>query len=189
MALTALEDDLLRELEQERNMVYEQIEVLDPLSVSLRHPLSRRFLGNTILLIFEYLCYLVAIAGILFTAMAHTIYPFTVLNKVYTTKSIITKIGETDFMHFSVAVYALLVLCVLLIFLVGRMARDIRIKTNLLQTVSIDVSEILAQHTERKAAIDYLEQKHEFDFSGDSIPDDDDAGPDINDIANPGYGD
>ena len=92
-------------------------------------------------------------------------------------------------MHFSVAVYALLVLCVLLIFLVGRMARDIRIKTNLLQTVSIDVREILAQHTERKAAIDYLEQKHEFDFSGDSIPDDDDAGPDINDIANPGYGD
>ena len=189
MSLTTLEDDLLNELKQERRMIYEQIEVLDPLSVALRKPVAQRLMNTTLLTLAEILCYLLAISGILFAAMAHTIYPFSLLAKVYASKTVMSKLGESDVNHFALALYAVMALCILLIFLVGRMARDIRKKNQILHLAGMDVKEMMAAHLDRKAAIDYLEVKHEFDFSGASIRDEDDGEEDINDILNPGFGD
>jgi hypothetical protein len=186
MSLTTLEDDLLQEIKEERRLIYEQIEVLDPLSVALRKPLPQRLMHNTLLTLGEIVCYLLAIGGIVFTAVAHTFYPFSVLAKIYNSKSLMSKLGTGDVDHLALAVYAVMVLCILLIFLVGRMARDIRKKNQVLHLAGMDVKEMMAAHLDRKAAIDYLEMKHELDFSGASIPEEDDE-PGISHIMNPGY--
>ncbi len=189
MSLSTLEDDLLKELKEERRLIYEQIEVLDPLSVALRKPLHQRMMSNTLLTLAEIICYLLAVGGIIFIAVAHTIYPFSVLAKVYNSKSLMSKLGSSDVDHFALAVYAVMVLCILLIFFVGRMARDIRKKNQILSLAGMDIKDLMAGHLDRKAAIDYLEMKHEFDFSGSTIQDDEDGDEDINDIMNPGFGD
>ena len=187
MSLSTLEDDLLNELKEEHRLIYEQIEVLDPLSVALRKPLHQRMMSNTLLTLGEIICYMLAIGGIIFTAVAHTIYPFSVLAKVYNSKALMSKLGDSDVDHFALAVYAVMVLCILLIFLIGRMARDIRKKNQILHLAGMDIKEMMAGHLDRKAAIDYLEMKHEFDFAGSSIMDEDEGAEDINDILNPGF--
>jgi hypothetical protein len=186
MSLTTLEDDLLQEIKEERRIIYEQIEVLDPLSVALRKPIAQRLMHTTLLTLAEIVCYLLAVGGIIFAAVAHTIYPFSVLAKVYNSKTLMNKLGSADVDHFALAVYAVMVLCILLIFLVGRMAHDIRKKNQVLHLAGMDVKEMMAAHLDRKAAIDYLEMKHELDFSGSTIQEEDED-PGINDIMNPGY--
>ena len=188
MALTTLNEDLMREFLKERHMINEQVEMLDPLAVSLRQPAAQRLVNGTLLIIVEILCYLATIGGIAFVAIMHTIYPFSVLAGIYNDEEMITKIGNKNFNFAALAIYGITVLCILLIFAIGRLAAAIRKKNKILYLAGKDIKIMIGQHLERKAAIDIIEQNHLLDDTGISLPNDIDNN-DINNIVNPGYGD
>ncbi len=185
MALTTLKEDLMQEFRAERDMVNEQMEMLDPLGTSLRRPAAQRLLSNTTLILTEFGCYGLFIAGIAFLIMANGLYPFSVMNTIYHSPEITTKIGGPNINNFILAGYGIIALGTVFILIIGRMAGVIRRKNEILHVAGKDIKIILGQHLERQAAIEAIAQRHHFDISGISIPAK--AKPRVTEVMNPGY--
>lgn len=160
MSLTNLTEDLIAEFREESALINEQIELLDPLGTSLRKPAAQRLISNTTLVISEIGCYLLSVGTIGFMLVAHTVYPFTVIQTVYSTPEISARIGATHINNFVMATYGIVVGVALIFLILGYMARTIRQKNAILQHAGTDLKIILGQHLERKAAIDALDQRH-----------------------------
>jgi hypothetical protein len=202
MSLTTLKDDLLEEFREERIMIKEQIELLDPLATSLRKPAAQRLLSSGTLIISEISCYIISLGGIAFIGLLHRIYPFTVLNDVFYNSQIRAKTGTTNLLYLIIAIYGLVLAGITMMFILGRMAREIRLKNDILNQAGKDIKIIVGQHLERKASMDTIEQRHMLGMSGVSHqPSKDSANPlqtptaafrlsglgSVNDIPNPGF--
>ena len=183
MALTTLKDDLLQEFREECIMINDQLEMLDPLGTSLRKPAAQRLLSSTTLGLAEFSCYMITLGGIAFVAMLHRIYPFTLIPEFLYNPKYEAISGKPNLIYFLIALYGLVSLLVVTVFIIGRMAREIRLKNNILNQASTDIKIILGQHLERKAAIDTLQQRHMLGVSGISKP----VKVAVNEVANPGY--
>lgn len=166
MSLTTLKDDLLAEFRDERIMITEQLELLDPLATSLRRPAAQRLLSSGTLIITEFSCYVISLGGLTITALLNHIYPFSLLNKMFYTPEIRNKIGTPNLTMLIAAIYALLIIGVVFIFIIGRMAREIRLKNDILHHAGKDIKTIVGQHLVRKAAINTIEQRHYLGMSG-----------------------
>ncbi len=166
MSLTTLKDDLLQEFREERVMISDQIELLDPLATSLRKPAAQRLLSSGTLIMTEFICYIISLGGIAFMAFMHKIMPFNVLSQMFYSSSLRNGIGATNLFFLILAIYGLAAIGVVLIFVIGRMAREIRLKNDILNMAGKDIKTIVGQHLERKAALDTIEQRHMLGMSG-----------------------
>jgi hypothetical protein len=160
MSLISLKDDLLQEFREERKMVNEQIELLDPLVTSLNKPAARRLLSGATLIISEIVCYLLTASGTFFLATMHTIYPFSTLKHMLYEPEIRMKAGVDNVIYLTLGVYGMAALLVISLFILGRMARETRLKNKILKQARIDTTAMMGQQLERKAAIDAIEQRH-----------------------------
>jgi uncharacterized membrane protein len=170
MSLTTLKDDLLREFREERIMINDQIELLDPLATSLRKPAAQRMLSSGTLIMAEIICYIISIGGIAVMALMHLIYPFSVLKEVFYNSEMRNKTGALNLLYLNLAIYGLVALCVIFVFIIGRMAREMRLKNDILNHAGKDIKTIVGQHLERKAALDTIEQRHLLGLSGIGQP-------------------
>jgi len=171
MALTTLKDDLLAEFREERIMINEQIGLLDPLATSLRKPAAQRLLSSSTLILSEFICYIVSLGGVAFIALMHKIYPFSLLGTVFYNADIRNRIGGPNLVYLISGIYGLAAIGVILTFILGRMAREMRLKNEILNMAGKDIKTIVGQHLERKAAFDTIEQRHMLGLSGISQPD------------------
>jgi hypothetical protein len=160
MSLTTLKDDLLHEFREERVMINEQIGLLDPLATSLRKPAAQRLLSSGTLIITEVSCYLVSLGGIAFMAVMHRIYPFHSLGDMFYNSQIRNSVGTENLFYLILAIYGLVGIGVGLMFIIGRMAREIRLKNDILHHAGKDIKTIVGQHLERKASLETIEQRH-----------------------------
>jgi hypothetical protein len=184
MSLVTLKDDLLNEFREERTMITEQIEMLDPLATALRKPAAQRLLSSGTLMITEISCYIVSLGGVAFLAFLHKIYPLSILNELFYDPMIRHKTGSVNMLYLTLAIYGIAAISVICIFIIGRMAREMRLKNDILNQAGKDIKIIVGQHLERKAAIDTIEQRHLLGTSGISPAP---KKATVNDIANPGY--
>ena len=166
MALTTLKDDLLEEFREERIMIKEQIELLDPLATSLRKPAAQRLLSSGTLIISEISCYIISLGGIAFIALLHRIYPFVVLNDIFYNAQYRVNLGTTNLLYLILSIYGLALIGTALMFIIGRMAREVRLKNDILNQAGKDIKTIVGQHLERKASHDTIEQRHMLGLSG-----------------------
>ena len=166
MSLATLKDDLLQEFREERVMINDQIELLDPLATSFRRPAAQRLLSSGTLIITEFSCYIVSLGGIAFVALMHKIYPFSILNHTFYNAEIRSKVGAPNLTYLIIAVYGIAATAVIMTFLIGRLAREIRLKNDILSLAGRDIKTIVGQHLERKAALDTIEQRHMLGMSG-----------------------
>lgn len=186
MSFTTLKDDLLREFREERVMINDQIEMLEPLAISLRKPAAQRLLSSSTLVLTEFSCYIISGGGVAFIALMHLIYPFKALGEIFYNAEFRNKVGAPNLLFLILAIYGLAIVSILLIFLVGRMAREIRLKNDILNLAGKDVKTIIGQHLERKAALDTIEQRHLLGMSGvNQVPGHKSV---VNTVINPGYG-
>jgi len=166
MSLTTLKDDLLHEFREERVMITEQLELLDPLATALRKPAAQRLLSGGTLAIAEFSCYVISLGGVAFLAFMHLIYPFSILGNIFYNSELRNKIGAPNLTFLIIAIYALAAVGVAMVFILGRMAREIRLKNDILHLAAKDIKTITGQHLERKAAFETIEQRHMLGTSG-----------------------
>lgn len=189
MALTTLKDDLLQEFREERIMINEQIELLDPLATSLRKPAAIRLLSSGTLIITEISCYITSLGGLAFIAFMHEIYPFNVMGNIFYNSELRNKAGGLNLLYFILAVYGITAIGIILVFIIGRMAREMRLKNEILHMAGKDIKTMIGQHLERKAAQDTIEQRHMLGLSGVSLPGVPSARQktQVNEVINPAY--
>lgn len=160
MALTTLKDDLLAEFREERIMINDQLELLDPLATAMRRPAAQRLLSSSTLFIAEFGCYIVSLGGVAFGVLMHKIYPFSILGSMFYTPEVRSRVGVPNLTMLTLATYGLLAIGVAALFVIGRMAREIRLKNEILDHAGRDIKTIVGQHLERKAALHTVEQRH-----------------------------
>lgn len=181
MSLTKLQEDLLNDFKEQKQIIVEQIELFDPLGTSLRKPAAQRLASKGGLILAEILCYLLCLGTLAFTIFLNLIYPFTSLSKVRYIQSVydVTHLKEAE--YFSIAVHAVVAFIALLFYIIARMTRMIRLKNNVLSLAGKNMKILVGQHLRRKAAIESIEQRHFFDLPsfGGTVS--------MNAIPNPGY--
>ncbi len=160
MSLTTLKEDLLAEFREERVMISEQMELLDPLATSLRRPVASRLLSHSTLLLAEFACYILSAASLSFIVFFHRIYPFNLLKVIFYAPELRNQIGGPNLTVLISATYALLAVVMVCVFIIGRMAREIRLKNEVLQQAGETVKVVVGQHLVRHAAIKTIEQRH-----------------------------
>lgn len=181
MTSTKLQDDLLKDFKEQKTMIYEQVELLDPLGTSLRRPAAQRLISKGVLIFSEILCYLLAVGSIVVAAFMDMLYPFYVVAELQHREEF-SSIGRTNIDAFTYGMYGLFGLIAILFYMLGRAARAVRLKNNILNLAGKNIKLIVGQHLKRKASIDSIEQRHFLELPNDHL----ETVP-VNDVPNPGY--
>lgn len=159
MENSRLQDDLLLEFKAERDMISQQLELLDPLAVSLRKPVAARLLNKGLLLLLECICW-AGVAGVIcFCLFRDRLYPFYLLPRIQI-KADVLGISETDLRYLNWSVTGLAIAAAVLLLIIARCLGRIRKKNNILQLAGKHIKTIVGQHLKRRAAIDTIEQRH-----------------------------
>lgn len=166
-------------------MIYDQVELLDPLATSLRKPAAQRLISKGALIFSEILCYLLAAGVIAFMFFIEKIYPFYILADIKH-KSEFRSLGILNIQAFSFAIYAIIAIVAILFYALARTSRAIRQKNTILNLAGKNIKIVIGQHLERKASIDTILQRHFDELPNDHL--EEEEGVAINDIPNPGYG-
>jgi hypothetical protein len=183
MSFINLKDDLIREFREERDMINDQIEILDPLATSLRKPAAHHILSAGALIACELVCYGLCLGGIVFLFFLSKVYPFSTLFDIFYNPRLHGEVNVLDLTYLNIAVYGLVVLAAILFYIIARMSRAVRLKNSILNQAGRDIKTIVGQHLKRKAAIDTIEQRHLLGMPG--IIEDKTR---VNQVPNPGYG-
>jgi uncharacterized membrane protein len=143
----------------------------------------------------------VSLGGIAFISVMHRIYPFSLLNNIFYSSESRNKIGGTNLIYLILAIYGIAAISVVLVFIIGRVTREVRLKNDILGMAGKDIKTIVGQHLERKAMMDTIEQRHMLGLSGISQPEKNrpvevpstpfkaaSVNAHINEIRNPGFG-
>lgn len=184
MTANRLQDDLLKDFKEQKKMIYEQVELLDPLGTSLRKPAAQRLVSKGFLVFAEIICYLLAIGIITFLFFKDKIYPFYLLADLRF-KPEYQKMGWINIQALNFAVYGIVALVAVLFYGLARTARIIRLKNDILNVAGKNIKEIVGQHLNRKAAIDAIEQRHFLELPNTHL---EEGVVRVNEVPNPGYG-
>lgn len=154
-----LQDDLLREFRDEKEMIAAQLDKLVPLGVALRKPVAARVLNKILLLSSEVFFYLVAAASITFIVFRDRLYPFYTLSRLrLRPEGIGLSSREVEALYWSVPIFAVVIALSFLI--IARCLNRIRRKNAILQMAGRDIKEIVGEHLKRKAVLETIDQRH-----------------------------
>ena len=185
MTSTRLQDDLLQNFKEERKVIYEQIELLDPLGTSLRKPAAQRVLSKGALIFAEVLFYLLSLGTVAACFFLNKIYPFYIISEMRF-KSEYRHLNIMDRQFVNISQYVLLGIIAILFYIIARSFRQVRLKNSILNLAGKNIKIIVGQHLKLKASIDAIEQRHFLELPNDHlehIPD----SVKVNEVPNPGY--
>lgn len=184
MAQTRLQDDLLQEFREEKRMVNAQIDLFDPLGVSLRRPAAQRLAGKSMIILGELICWLAIPALGVLAFFLPKLFPTNILFQL-NREEFASKLGAQNIQWLHWNIYGFIAVMALLFLLLARALRKIRLKNDVLNIAGRSIKSLVGQHLERKAAIDAIEQRHFTELP--SAPMDSVVVVKPNEIANPGW--
>ncbi|RYD58169.1 MAG: hypothetical protein EOP56_04410 [Sphingobacteriales bacterium] len=189
MPLTRLQEDLINELKEEKELIYEQLSIFDPLGTQLRKPAARRLVSKGAIIVAELFCYLLALGSIALAFFLHKIHPFYILADLRDSDTFTDELGKGNIELLNIGVYALLGTIAVLFFIVARSMRMIRLKNDILNFAGKHINTMVGQHLKRKACIENLEQRHWglLPIMPNTDPSSYEGVVSVNDVANPGY--
>lgn len=176
-----LQDDLIHEFREEKKMITAQMDLFNPMALSLRKPVAQRLASKGLILFMEIFCWLAALSTIPFGIFLSKLYPFYLLFRLNKPELRQSLGGVQEVQYLQWSIYGLIALLGLLFLFLARALARIRRKNDVLSLTGKHIKILLGQHLTRKAAIDAIEQRHFMELPGTSLH------YDINDIPNPGY--
>lgn len=159
MEHSRLQDDLLLEFKTERDLINEQLDLLDPLAVLLLKPVATRILHKGVIILMEIIAWACALTMVAFCLFRDKIYPFHILARLRT-KGADYGFTNTDVqeLYWSLTLFAVVV--ALLFVIIARVLAKLRQKNSIIQMASNRIKTIVGQDLKRKAAISTIEQRH-----------------------------
>jgi hypothetical protein len=178
MASTRLQDDLLHEFREQRRVVQNQIEDLNPLAVSLRKRVAVRLAGKGLLIFGEIICWGMFLGAIAVCVFLNKLIPFYLLFQLKRPQHV-ESLGLQNVQMLQWGVYGLVGLCGLAFFFLARALGRIRQKNDILAMTGGRMKTLIGQLLQRKAAFDAIEQRHFSELPLQPVG--------VNDVPNPGY--
>jgi hypothetical protein len=168
MITKRLHDDLVLEFKENKRMIYEQLELLDPLGVALLKPSASKTAPKFILIIIEIFMYVLALGFFALPFLFEYIYFFEFIEKLYNrTRSIGLNPGVIRYAYWGTI--SLVVLFGVLFLIIARLVHAIRLKNNTLVLAKQTVKTIVATQLKRKASMDATDQRHFSELPNDHL--------------------
>ncbi len=169
-----LQDDLMNEFREEKRLINAQIDIFDPLGISLRKPAARRLASKGLIIFGELLCWMLVLGCIVFAVFLNKLYPFYLLFQLRA-PAYSTTLGLNNVHMLQWSAYGLIALSGMLFLLLARALAGIRQKNDILNLAGKHIKTLVGQHLTRKAAIDAIEQRHFMElpqpaYTADNMP-------------------
>jgi hypothetical protein len=146
-----LQEELIRDFQEQKKMISEQVELIDPMATSLRKPAARRLFHAGIIVFMDRLS------------------PFYIINQIIHDSNLGSKYASSDLNMLHWGIRGMAAVASILFFIIARMLGAIRIKNSVLHVAGRNMKLLAEQLLKRKAAMEALEQRHPFEM----LPDDD----------------
>ncbi len=186
MSLNRLQEDLLQEFKEHKQVIHSQLEIFAPLAENLRKPAAQRLVNKGTLILLEIVCYVLCGGMVALAVLMNKVYPFVVWDYMqYKAQLPDVAAGNPsmgDMQNFTIVLHALCGLAALLFLIIGRNLSSVRRKNDIINAVGKDIKTLVSQHLTRRATIQSIEERHFMDNNFEhQYPDN------VNDIPNPGY--
>ncbi|WP_118952145.1 hypothetical protein [Taibaiella helva] len=166
-----LQEDLIRDFQEQKKTVNEQVTLIDPMATSLRKPAAKRLFHTGLIVFMEILCWLLMLGCIAFVLFADKLYPFYYLSQLQHDTSLGERYKTGDLQTLYWAVRGMGIVVALLLLFIARMLATIRLKNSILHIAGKNMKLLVEQLLKRKAAMENMEQKYpaELPQSDDAI--------------------
>lgn len=180
MAGNRLNDDLLHNFKEQKEMITEQIKIFEPIAESLSKPAAVHLLGQGTLIILEVICYILFLGSVAASVLVGTLVPFDMLDNIYTSLPLNSD-GREYITLISFALHGLVIVIGFLFLIIAFNLSSIRKKNKILSVAGKNLKTLVGQHLRTKAAIDTIEQRHFMELPV-VLPN-----QRVNEVPNPGY--
>lgn len=155
--MSSLNDDLLRDFKDQKEMIYQQVKLFDPMATRLRLPAAQKNISKPALITAEVLSYLLAAGA------ASGIFLMNRLQGIYIADELRKDPHgfhpqQSQYLYWGVC--GMMGAIALLLLVVARCMRRIRLKNEILSFARLQTTEIAGELLKRKACIDTIEQRH-----------------------------
>lgn len=155
-----LQEDLIRDFQEQKKTISGQVELIDPMATLLRKPAARRLFHAGFIVFMEIISWLLFLAAIAFALFMDKLYPFYLVNQVIHDSNLAEhyKTSDLDLLHWGIRGLALL--SGILFLIIARMLSTIRLKNSVLHVAGRNMKLLVEQFLKRRAAMEGLEQRH-----------------------------
>ena len=166
-----LQEDLIRDFQEQKKTINEQVALIDPMATSLRKPAAKRLFNAGLIVFMEIMAWLLLLACIAFVLFADKLYPFYYLNQLLHDTSLAQRYKQEDLKVLYWSIKGIGIFAALLFLIIARMLGTIRLKNSVLHIAGRNMKLLVEQLLKRKAAMENLEQKYpvELPYSDDAI--------------------
>lgn len=161
-----LQDELIKDFQEQKLAIADQMALLDPLARSLRKPAAKRLLSAGMLIFAEIICWMFFLAAIALFVFFNKLYPFYLIGHLGFRAESNGTLSTTDFNALEWGVRALIVLVGILFLLLARLCSAIRVKNSALHIAGKNMKLLAEQLLKRKAAMESLSQRYPMDIPG-----------------------
>jgi hypothetical protein len=155
--MSSLNDDLLRDFKDQKEMIYQQVTLFDPMATQLRRPAAQKLLSKDALVTTEILCYVLTVGA------AGSIFLIERMQGIYIVDELRKdphgfNSQQSQYLYYGVC--GMMGAIAVLLFIIARCMNSIRRKNDILRFSRLQTIEIAGELLKRKACIDTIEQRH-----------------------------
>lgn len=167
----ALQEDLIRDFQEQKKTIREQVKLIDPMATSLRKPAAKRLLHAGFLVFMEILTWILFLGSVAFVLFLNKLYPFYLLNSLVHDATITDRYKPEDLQMLSWGLKGIAIFAAVLLLIIARMLATIRMKNSVLNVAGRNMKLLMEQMLQRKAGMESLEQRYptEMPSSDDDI--------------------
>ncbi len=165
-----LQQDLIRDFQEQKKTVNEQVALIDPMATSLRKPAAKRLFNAGLIVFMEIVAWLLLLGCIAFTIFADKLYPFYYLSQMAHDTALGDRYKAHDLNLLYWCIKGIGIFAALLFLIIARMLGTIRLKNSILHVAGRNMKLLVEQLLKRKAAMETMEQKYPIE-----LPNSDDA--------------
>lgn len=171
MITNSLKEDLIRDFQEQKKSLQEQIALVDPMATSLRKPAAKRLFNSGLIIFTEIIMWLLVVATIAFIFLMDKIYPFFLTQQIMHDSNVKAHYNASDLIALDWSIKGMAGIIALLFAIIARMLASIRLKNTVLNITGRNMKELVQQMLHRKAAMETMEQRHPIDLpiSSDAI--------------------
>lgn len=168
MTEPSLLEHLIKDFQEQKEILHKQIESVDPLAASIRQPIATRLFHSGFLIMLEIFAWILVVATIAFVLFMDKLAPFYYLNQIAHDTQIIDTYKQKDLINLIWGVKGIALLNGFLFFWIARMLAKIRLKNSILNIAGKTLKELVEQFFKRRATMESLENKFPLDLPKDA---------------------
>jgi hypothetical protein len=159
MEYTKFQEEYFKNLDEEKKLISNQLNLLEPLAVQLRKPVVSRVANNIWLVILELFCWLAIVGCLALLFIKDNIYPFYVIERI---KIKINDLGVSpqDIETYIWAINGFIISIAILFFILARSIRKHRKKNTVIQLAGSSIKQVVGDLLKRKANIESFEHRY-----------------------------